>query len=417
MAIEKKVDLSSAEFKRDPIPRFRELRSRGPILRVKLPLVGRCWITTNYEAADRVLRDQGRFCTDAFNAGHRTRTAMLGWLQWFLPRIVKTIMQNMLTMDEPDHRRLRSLVESAFARQSVNEMRPGIERIVDRQLDAMQDAVGQDGMVDLQNTFARRVPLSVICELLGLSADDGSDFEKWFDFTSPNGLMGILGALRRMGKLEHYLKERFAECRENPRPGMISALVHIEQGGDRLSEQELLGSVLILLLAGHETTTHLITVGLLALQQHPAERMKLMADWSKVESAIDEMLRFNSTIQTTKPRFARHDMEFYGQRIKQGEFFLPMLAAANYDPAVFSNPDRFDIDRTDNPHMAFGRGIHVCLGLKLAKAEAAIAFERLLRRFPDLRLAIPADQLIWSKRLGHRALRGLPVVLGPDARP
>jgi len=160
-----RVDLTSVAFKRDPMPTFARLREAGPILRVKLPMVGRCWITTTYEAADRVLRDKEHFCTDALNAGLKSRTAMLGVMKWFLPKLFKTLMQNMLTMDEPDHRRLRSLVESAFVRSSVEEMRPGIQRIVDGELDLMEQAADANGTVDFQNTFARRVPLAVICEI------------------------------------------------------------------------------------------------------------------------------------------------------------------------------------------------------------------------------------------------------------
>ncbi len=409
-----KIDLTSPGFKRNPFPRFNELRDMGPILQAKLPMVGTCWITTTYEAADTVLRDKDRFCTDAMNAGRKSRTAFLGAMGWLLPQVVKSMMQNMLTMDEPDHRRLRSLVESAFVRQSVDEMRPGIERIVDRQLDVLEQVADGDRTVDFQNEFARRVPLAVICELLGLPDQDRGKFEKWCDFSHATGLVSILWVMRRMGRLQRYLRSQFDDCRRHARPGMMSALVRAEQDGHRLSEEELLASVFLLLIAGHETTTHLMTVGLLALDQHSGAKAQLLADWTKVDAAVDEMLRYNSTIQMTKPRFVRHDIEFYGRQIKRGEFFMPLLAGANYDPAEFPDPGRFDINRENNHHMAFGRGIHVCLGLKLAKAEAEIAFERLLRRFPNLTVATPYDQLRWSQRIGSRSLLGLPVKLSGE---
>jgi len=411
-----KFDLTSAAFKQNPFPVFAQMRKIGPVFKTRLPVLGECWVTTTYEAADKVLRDKEHFCTDALNAGKGSRLAMLGPLRWFLPRAVTAMVKNMLTMDEPDHRRLRSLAEVAFARQNVEEMRPRIEQITSQCLDRLEAAAGGSGSVDLQNEFARHAPLAVICELLGLPEDDRGRFSRWFDFGSAKGCFSMIWAMRHMGKLSRYLKGQFEECRHNPRPGMISALVQAELDGDRLNDEELLASVMLLLLAGHETTTHLITVGLLSLLQHPAAKTELMADWSNVDSAVDEMLRYNSTIQMTKPRYARQDMEFYGHQIKQGEFFMPMLAAANYDPAEFTDPQRFDINRTKNNHMAFGRGIHVCLGLKLAKAEAAIAFEQLLTRFPDISLA-DAGNISWSTRIGSRTLTGLAVNLNTESAP
>lgn len=405
------IDLTSPAFKAAPFSTFAKLREIGPLLKTKMPMVGECWITTTYEAADRVLRDQETFCTDAINAGLKSRTAMLGKLNWFLPRTMKAMVQNMLTMDEPDHRRLRSLVESAFVRQSVEELRPRIAAIVDEQLDVMEEIMGAIGGVDFQDEFARRIPLAVICELLGLPQQDHEQFAKWCDFSGATGPVSMVWAMRHMGKLERYLKRQFEECRRAPRPGMISALVQAEHEGHKLSEDELLASVLVLLIAGHETTTHLITVGLVALDQHPESRAELMADWSKVSAAVDEMLRYNSTIQMTKPRYVRQDVELYGQQIKRGEFVMPLLAAANCDPAEFPDPDVFDINRQNNHHMAFGRGIHVCLGLKLAKAEAEIAFERLLKRFPNLQVATSYNSLTWTGRIGTRSLRELPVML------
>lgn len=407
----RQIDLTSQDFKRDPFATFARLREIGPILKTRVPLLGECWITTTYEAADKVLRDKDQFCTDAINAGLRSRTAMLGPLQWVMPKAVKAMMSNMLTMDEPDHRRLRSLVESAFVRQSVDDLRPHIAAIVDDQLDWLEQSTDRHGNVSFQQDFARTIPLRVICELLGLPEKDHDKFTRWCDFSGAKGAIGTLWAMRGLGKLQRYLRKQFEACRQTPRPGMMSALVQVEHDGDRLSEEELLASVMILLLAGHETTTHLITIGLLALEQHPDSKDELMADWSKAEAAVDEMLRFNSTIQMTKPRYVRQDMEFYGHQIKRGEFFLPMLAAANCDPAEFPEPKQFDIHRDNNHHMAFGRGIHVCLGLNLAKAEAAITFERLLTRFPDLQIAIPHEQLQWTERIGTRSLMELPVKL------
>jgi cytochrome P450 len=214
-----------------------------------------------------------------------------------------------------------------------------------------------------------------------------------------------------------YLKDIFAECRKHPQPGMISALVEAEQDGHKLSEDELLAMVFLLLLAGHETTVHLISGGVLALLEHDEQRARLTADWSHIGSTVDEVMRYVSPVQMTKPRYARRDLELHGQKIARGEYAIALLASANCDPAEFTEPETFDILRRPNHHVGFGGGIHICLGLKLAKAEAAIAYERLWMRFPELALAVPSDQLRWVERIGMSALRELPLQLHSSRQP
>jgi len=192
---------------------------------------------------------------------------------------------------------------------------------------------------------------------------------------------------------------------------LLSLLVEVEHAGDSLTEAELTAMGFLLLFAGHETTAHLISGGLLTLLNHPQQQAELMSDWTKAEPAVEELLRFNSPVQSTKPRIAAHDMWFHGQNIKRGQYLMPILAAANADPAQFNDPERFDINRTPNAHLGFGTGIHTCLGLRLARMETAIAFERLLTRFPNVELATPRDQVRWTQQIGLRALQSLPVKL------
>ena len=184
-----------------------------------------------------------------------------------------------------------------------------------------------------------------------------------------------------------------------------------EQDGNKLSKNELTASAFLLLFAGHETTVHLLSGGVLTLLQHPQQKAELLGDWSLGYDAVGEILRFYSSIQMTKPRFASRDMELFGQTIRQGEIVNPILAAGNADPDQFSNPETFDIHRHPNPQLTFGTGMHICLGQKLAWAETEIAFERLFTRFPDLELAIPTADLVWLERIGHRALTTLPLAL------
>lgn len=402
-----KIDISSPAFKSDPLPALARLREQGPIIHAHLPLVGDCWLTTTYEATDRVLHDKETFVNDPRHAGRKSYAGM----QWWMPRSLGALTSNMLGKDEPDHRRLRGLTESAFVKRSIDGMRPWIEELVERQLLLLEASALSVGPVDFIEHFARPLPLAVICELLGLPAEDREKFMRWCRFTSVSGVFDLVRALRGIGKLQRYLKRQFALCRKQPRPGMISLLVAAEQEGDRLSEDELLAAAFVLLIAGHETTVHLLACGLIALSQHPEQKAELTADWSKLDTAVDEILRYTSPVQLTKPRYAGRDVELFGQQIRRGEFCLPLLAAANCDPAKFPDPQRFDITRQPNCHLAFGTGIHTCLGLKLAKAEAEIAFKRLYSRFPDLELPVAAEQLDWTKRIGLRSLRSLPVRL------
>lgn len=405
-------DLTSHEFKRNPFPTFARMREQGPVVRGKLPLIGEVWLATTYEAVCRVLRDQKNFVRDARKAGKERP----GGLPWWVPPMFRVLAQNMLARDGQDHRRLRGLVEQAFLRQSVEEMRPQIESLADRFLDDVERrAEASRYPVDLLRHLARPFPLAVICTLLGLPDEDRPRFTRWAErLTLATSAWGVLFAVPGIWRLLRYFRQQFEACRRQPRPGLISALVEAEQEGDRLSEEELLAMVFLLLLGGHETTVYLISGGVWALLEHPGQKAELLSDWSRVGSAVEEMLRYVSPVQITKPRFVAHDMELYGRPLRRGDFILGVLGSANSDPAQFSEPERFDINRHPNPHVDFGTGIHVCLGLKLARAEAAVALEKLFTRFPHLELGCPASDLQWAGRIGIRALASLPVTLhGP----
>jgi cytochrome P450 len=265
---------------------------------------------------------------------------------------------------------------------------------------------------DLMEDLARPLPMAVICELLGLPEGDRPRFRQWaravMSVTSLWGLFRFLPALRC---LVAYFESHFEQCRRNPRPGLMTALVQAEQDGDRLSRDELLAMAFLLLLAGHETTVHLIGGGTLALLQAPDQKERLTADRSLLPSAVEELLRFVCPVQVTKPRWVGRDLEFRGRRLRRGEVIIPMLASANADPARFRDPERLDVGRWPNPHVAFGTGSHFCLGAQLARVEAQVVTERLFTRFPRLSLAVPPSALRYTGRLGLRALTALPVRL------
>ncbi|QDU92585.1 cytochrome P450 family protein [Lignipirellula cremea] len=406
-------DLTSIAFKRDPYPTFARMRAAGPVVRVKLPLIGEAWAATTYEAAVDVLRDQKQFALEPRHAGRKNFAGM----KWWMPRSLRVLTKNMLTTDEPDHRRLRSLVEQAFQRQSVNEMRPRLVALAGRFLDHFEAAaLADNGRADLMEHFAKPFPLAVICELLGLPEEDRAKFSRFASgLTNASSPWSILRAMFGIRKLLRYLKEQLAVCRRRPRPGVISALVEAEQDGQRLSEDELLAMAFLLLFAGHETTVHLIATGVHNLLRHPDQKDRLLHDWSLAESAVNETLRYVSSIQFTKPRYVRQDAEKYGVSLKRGEMVFALLGSANVDPAQFEEPETFDIGRQPNRHLGFGGGIHVCLGFKLATAETAIALESLFTRFPDLELAVPEEELRWLKRMGTRGFLELPLRLRPQA--
>lgn len=400
-------DITTVEFKRNPFPTLARMRECGPLIREKLPLIGEAWMATTYEAVTRILRDKEAFVTEPRNAGRKN----FAGIQWWMPRMIRSLTDNMLGKDEPDHRRLRGLVESAFMRQSIDEMRPRMAALVNRQLDLLeQQAAANGGRVDLVQHFARPFPVQVISELMGFPEEDRPKFQRWASgLTSGSNATAIVRFVPGIIRLNRYFLQQFEEVRQRPRPGMLTALVQAEQEGRGLSKAELLASTFLLLLAGHETTVHLLSGGVLTLLQHPEQKAALMADWTLGYSAVGEVLRHFSSIQMTKPRYVSRDLELFGQQLRRGDVMVPLLAAANSDPAEFPEPETFDIRRSPNRHLTFGTGMHVCLGSKLAWAEAEIAFEKLFTRFPNLQLACREDELVWTRRLGTRAVVELPI--------
>jgi cytochrome P450 PksS len=314
----------------------------------------------------------------------------------------------MLTMDEPDHTRLRGIVDEAFRRRAILEMEPRILAIAHE----LAGELFADGSpADVVERYARKLPLSVICELLGLPLADRPRFMAW-----ANGLARLTGpfsfmrAIWGLSPMKRYLEGRLQAAREHGGEGLIAELVRIEKHGGRISANEMVAMVFLLLGAGSETTTHLISGSVYELAGNPALRDWLEQDWSRLNLAIEELLRFVSPVQLSKPRFVRRDIELDGVRLKQGERIMAMVAAANMDPQANERPDRLDLERRPNRHLAFGTGIHFCLGHQLARIEGACALRALFQRWPKLELAVDPAQVRWRRRPGLRAIERLPVV-------
>jgi cytochrome P450 len=313
----------------------------------------------------------------------------------------------MVSVDEPDHRRLRLLVSKAFTPRYIESLRPHIQQIADNLLDRVQD----QGQMDLVADYAFLLPINVIAEMLGIPESDWVQIGTWSEAIA-NGVglgrrdPGVDAHIRAFGQ---YAARLVADKRQHPGEDLTSQLVAIEEGGDRLNETELLSMITMLIFAGHETTSNLIGSGTLMLLDHPKQLEKLKADLSLVPAAVEELLRFNGPATTSGPRRATEDIELGGQLIKRGDVVFPFLLSANHDEIQFTDPEELDIARDIQRHLAFGQGIHVCLGAPLARMEGDIALTTLLRRMSNLRLSVPRESVTWRASGNLRGLTALPV--------
>ena len=397
------VDLFSPAFKANPYPTYARLREEAPIHRVALPDGRGMWLVTRYDDVVAVFKDE-RFVKDWRKALTPEQLAQVPPI----PEVMKPLSRNMLDTDPPDHERLRGLVSKAFTPRLIERMRPRVQAIAD----ALLDAVEERGEMDLIDDYAFPLPITVIAELLGVPAEDRDKFREWSDAAvSGNATQEYLEEilLPRMQAFVAYLRAMFQEKRDNPGDDLISALLRAEEAGDKLDEDELLGMVFLLLIAGHETTVNLIGNGVLALLLHPDQLQKLRSDPSLLKPAVEELLRYDGPVETSTERFAREDVRIGGTVIPRGEMVMVVIASADHDPERFPNPDALDITRQDNKHLAFGKGIHFCLGAPLARMEGQIAINTLLRRMPNLRLKGSPESLSWRTGLVLRGLKGLPV--------
>ena len=400
------VDFSSQDYFRNPAAAIAKLQSAGPVVEVRFPILGRIWTTTTEEMADRVLKDSGTFSM-------RRDDGNIAGVRWWMPGIVRTLANHMLSMDEPDHRRLRDIVDEAFRRRAILEMEPRILAIADELADEL---FAQGIPADLVEGYARQLPLAVICELLGLPLADRAKFTAWAGgFTRFTGTIGFISMIPKIVvsfyAMRRYLERQLEVARESGGEGLIAELVRVEKNGGQISRNEMVSMVFLLLFAGHETTTHLISGSMHELLKNPGLRDWLEEDWSRANLAVEEFLRFLSPVQFTKPRYVRRELELGGIRLKKGEQIIAMLVAANLDPQANAHPEKLDLERRPNRHIAFGTGIHFCLGHQLARIEGICALKALFRRWPKLQLAVDESQIKWRRRPGLRAIEHLPVAV------
>lgn len=388
-------ELFTAGFTQNPYPSYSKLREMDPIHYVRFPDGQRGWLVTGFEEGAAVLKD-GRFSKDYSKLYGGSMEGM------------SVFTQNMLFSDPPDHKRLRGLAQKAFTPKMISGMRGRIQEITDELLDKIE---GKNN-VNLIDEFAFPLPIIVICEILGVPSEDRDKFRLWSNslIEGTSGEIGV-SVYQHMNRFIQYLGEWFQKVRENPDGSLISKLIETEEEGDRLSEKELYGLVSLLIIAGHETTVNLIGNTVLALLSNPEQQELLREQPELMPQAIEESLRFNGPVEFSTSRWASEDMEFRGKQIQRGDVMIVSLNAANHAPEKFEDPDRFDVTREKSPHMAFGMGIHFCLGAPLARLEGEIAITSLLARFDELKLSVDESELSWRPGMIVRGVKEIPIVL------
>jgi cytochrome P450 len=401
MNIVQQVNILSPEFKANPFPLLARLRAEQPLCRITLPDKTPVWLVTRYEDVKTLLTDE-RFAKSRYNALTPEQLRKQPWV----PPMFRPLESTMVDLDPPDHTRLRQFVYKAFTPRLIEQMRERVQTLANELL----DAVTRKAEMDLIREYALPLPMTIITEILGVPTQDRDKFHKWSKvIVAVDQFNANWRVIPAIWMFNRYLRRFFKVRRADLRDDLVSALIQGEEAGDRLSEDELLAMVFLLLVAGHETTVNLIASGTLELLRHHDQMEKLRRDPTLIKSAVEELLRYTAPVFNSTERYAREDVTIQGVTISRGEMTLGVIGSANRDETVFENPDILDIEREPNKHLSFGHGIHYCLGAALARLEAQIAISTLLERMPKLQLKGPPESLRWRRSLILRGLAALPV--------
>lgn len=398
--------LLTQPYPRDPYPLYHELRSLAPVFQSEAGP----WILTSYDACAMAFR------SPAFGQGESARLVRQDpRFEW--SAVLQSLGQMMVFMDPPDHTRLRRIVSRVFSPRTVEQLRPYVQQVVDDLLAPLEGAPA-----DLVTQFADLIPVTVICELLGVPHDDHEQCRAWSEEIAlaiepvvPDEYLRRADAATR--RYQEYFARLIAEKRARPADDLLTLLIRAEDQGDQLSNPELIAMATLLLGAGFETTRNGIAGGILALLTHPGELAQVRDDPALDKSMVDEVLRFVSPNQTAVARFALEDVDVFGTAVPKGALMAPVIAAANRDPARFDDPDRVDVDRLDNLPLTFAPGPHLCLGAPVARLEVELAVCTLVRRFPELELldGDPPMRNTCNLGPGPRGPQHLPVSMGRRA--
>ena len=403
MDISKPISLSSPEFIANKWAIFERLREEQPISKIKVSVLTLYGIS-RFDDCDMLLNDPRlvRNRTTATGGGSR--------LPFPIPKSVSVLMESMIQEDDPNHRRLRELVRKAFQPQAIKILEERIEGYSDELLEGLDKNSG----FELQNDYARHIPERMIADMVGIGHDQMPQFRSLMGSLSEgfSGLRILRTFILDMPKHLRFVREIVREKKTNPGEDILTHLIFAEEDGDRLSEDEVVAMVFLLVIAGFETTVHLITNGVHTLLQHPDQLEILRADPSLWASAVEEILRHRGPVQGTKPGWATEDIELHGVTIPKGKPIMPLLGAANHDPRKFDNPLSFDVMRSPNHHLGFSHGIHYCLGAHLARAEARIGLRKLFERFPNLDFAVDSNELELQNLPGWHRYKQMPLSTG-----
>ncbi|MEV4556989.1 cytochrome P450 [Kitasatospora sp. NPDC049285] len=408
-------ELFTWEFAADPYPAYAWLRQHAPVHRTTLPSGVEAWLVTRYADARQALADARLSKNPAHHSGQAHRTGRVG-----IPGERQAdLMTHLLNIDPPDHTRLRRLVSKAFTPRRVAEFEPRVQQLTDRLIDSF----AARGEADLIHELAFPLPIYAICELLGVPEEDQDDLCDWAGMMLRHTKPGQTGARRggvgrAVKRIQSYLAELIHRKRADLGDDLISGLIRASDHGEHLTENEAAAMAFILLFAGFETTINLVGNGVYALLRNPDQLQRLQASLDRgetglLETGIEELLRYDGPVELATWRFATAPLRIGGVEIPVGDPVLVVLAAADRDPARFSDENTLDLARADNPHLGFGHGIHYCIGAPLARLEGQRAIGSLLTRLPDLRLAADPSELRWRGGLIMRGLRDLPVSFTP----
>ncbi len=385
LKIKHPINLMDRTFAANRDAYYRWLREEAPVYKGKISLLN-AYFVSRYDDCVTVLKDP------RFVRNRATATGGGNRMPFPLPKYVSLMAQSMIIEDDPEHRRLRNLVHKAFTPRALAQLSNRIDALTHELLDKAE----AQGTLDLKQHYALPIPVTVISEMVGVAKEETPQFGNMMKSMISDGLNGWSLAkmlLWDMRTSTRFVRELIERKRANPADDILTGLIQAEDEGQKLSEDELISMVFLLVVAGYETTVHLITNSVAALLLHPDQLARLRAQLDLMDSTVEEVLRFNGPVQSTKPNYVTEEVTLHGVTIPKGALVMPLLGAANHDPAVFEQPELFDIARTPNRHLGFGQGIHYCLGAPLARSETKIALTNLLERNPNLRLAVEPEAL------------------------
>ena len=395
------LDLNSHDFHYNKQAHYKWLREHHPVCRASVSIL-KVFVLSRHEDCLNILKDD-RFVRDTGGIP----------IPIPLPKSVKLMTKSMINTDGEQHRRLRNLVHQAFTPRRLSSLEGRIEQLTLELLDKLE-SISSQSELDLTKSYSLPLPVTVIAEMVGVDPAYLPQFASYVDklasgFTKLRMLKTMYWD---MPKISKFVRQLIDKKRKHPGEDILSGLIEAQEADDCLSEDELVAMVFLLIVAGHETTVHLISNSVVTLLDHPDVLNRLKSEPELWDSAVEELLRYAGPVLSTKPMFAKEDVVLHGVTIPKGKAVLPLLGAGNFDPQVFDNPEQFDITRSPNKHLGFGKGIHYCLGAPLARMETKIALRNLFDRYPDLKLAVPKDQLEFHRMPGWNRYKEMPIVLG-----